>query len=85
MYAGARRLVSGQTVANAVNSRRRFTLLGVGPALKNPALGRPLGEPVFTRECHAIIAVGAGGGDISGEDRSPAGKIKGRGQGCVVS
>src|SRR5208282_3242553 len=42
--------------------------LGIGPTLKNPAKGRPLGESVFTRERHAIIAVGADGGDIPGED-----------------
>jgi transposase len=31
----------GQTVAGAGNSRRRFTLLGVDPALENPAPGPP--------------------------------------------
>ena len=43
---------------------RRLTLLGVGPTLKDPAKGRPLGEPVFTRGRHAIIAASAGGGDM---------------------
>ena len=56
-------------------------LLGVGPALKNPAPGRPEGEPVLSRERHAIIAIGADSGDISGEDRGHSGVIKGVGKG----
>src|SRR6516164_1914211 len=40
-----------------------------------------MGELVFTRERHAITAVGVNGGDISGEDRGYAGKIKGVGKG----
>ena len=44
-YAGAGRLGCGQTVADMGNSRRRFTSLGVGPALKNPAKDRPVGDP----------------------------------------
>ena len=36
---------------------------------------------MFIRERHAIIAVGAGGGDISGEDRGHAGVPKGMGKG----
>jgi len=67
------------------NSRRRFTLLGIGPALKNPALGRPLGESVFTRERYAFVAAGADGGDISGEDRGPAGVMKDVGKGVGMS
>jgi hypothetical protein len=43
-------------VADAGNSRRRFTLLSFRPALENPAPGRPLGEPVFAGEGHAIVA-----------------------------
>ena len=81
----AGRLGCGQTVADAGNSCRRFTLLGVGPALENPAKGRPLGESVFTRERHAIVAVGVGGGDISGEDRGHAGQPKGVGKGVGMS
>src|SRR5262249_44270388 len=75
----------GQTVADKSNSRRRFTYLGVGPALENPAQGRPLGESVFTGEHHAIIAVGVDGGDISGEDRGHAGKPKSEGKGGGMS
>src|SRR6516164_11769930 len=40
-----------------------------------------MGELVFTRERHAITAVGVNGGDIPGEDRGYAGKIKGVGKG----
>jgi len=79
---GADRLVSGQTVADAGNSRRCFTALGVGPTPEHPATGRPLGESVFTRERHAIVAAGMDGGDIPGEDRGPAGHRKGVGK-CV--
>src|SRR5215813_9798806 len=67
------------------NSRRRFTLLGVGPALEDPPIGRPVEESVFTRERHAIVAIGAGGGDISGKDRCLAGTCKGVGKGVGVS
>jgi len=84
-YARTGRLVSGHTVADAGNSRRRFTPLGVGPALEHLATGRPMGESVFTRERHAIVAVGAGGGDISGEDRGLAGKSGGVGKGVGMS
>ena len=66
----ASRLGSGQPVADADNSRRRLTLLGVGPAPENPADGRPLGESMLTRERYAIIAVAADGGEISGEDQA---------------
>ena len=59
--------------------------MGVGPALKNPALGRPLGESVFTRERYAFVAAGADGGDISGEDRGPAGVMKDVGKGVGMS
>ena len=78
-------MTSPQTVADAGNPRRRFTLLGVGPALENPAKARPLGESVFPRKRHAIVAVGAGGGDISGEDRGFAGKREGVGKGVGMS
>jgi len=45
---GVRRLLrKGHTVADAGNSRRRFTRLGAGPALENPATGRPEGKSVF--------------------------------------
>jgi len=81
----AGRLDRGQTVADAGNSRRRFTLLGVAPALEDPAKGPPLGESVFTRERHAIVAVGVDGRDISGEDRGHAGVIKGVGKGVGMS
>ena len=40
---------------------------------------------MFTRECHAIVAVGADGGDISGEDRGHAGVIKGVGKGVGMA
>jgi len=40
---------------------------------------------VFTRERHAIVAVGVDGGDISGEDRGHAGVIKGVGKGVGMS
>src|SRR5262249_13463431 len=81
----AGRLVRGQTIADAGNSRRRFTPLGVGPALENPAPGRPVGETVFTCDRHAIVAAGVDGGDISGEDRGPAGQAKGVGKGMSMS
>jgi len=84
-YARTGRLVSGHTVADAGNSRRRFTPLGVGPALEHLATGRPMGESVFTRERHAIVAVGAGGGDIPGEDRGHPGEPKRVGKGVGVS
>src|SRR6516162_11032649 len=77
MYVGAGRRGGGNTVADAGNSRRRFTPFGVGPALEDPASGRPEGESVFTRERHAIVAVGVDRGDIPGEDRGRAGDIKG--------
>ena len=79
------RLGPGQTVADAGNSRRRFTLLGVGPALENPAPGHPMGESVFTRQRHAVVAIGAGGGDIPGEDRGDAGEPKGVRKGVGMS
>ena len=44
-----------------------------------------MGESVFTRERHAIIAVGAGGGDISGEDRGHPGVMKSEGKGVGMS
>src|SRR5262245_60723719 len=81
----AGRLVRGQTVADAGNSRRRFTPLGIGPALENPAPGRPVGETVFTRDRHAIVAAGVDGGDISSEDRGPAGQAKSVGKGVGMS
>ena len=59
--------------------------MGVGPALEDPAYGRQLGESVFTRERHAFVAVGVGGGDVSGEDRGPAGQRKGMGKGVGMS
>ena len=40
---------------------------------------------MFTRERHAIIAMGIGGGDISGEDRGHSGVIKGVGKGVTMS
>ena len=40
---------------------------------------------MFRRDCHAIIAVCVDGGDISGEDRGDAGKIKGVGKGVGMS
>ena len=84
-YAGAGRLVCGQTVADAGNSGRRLTLLGAGPALEDPAQGRPLAESVFTGDHHAIIAVGAGGGASSGEDRGHVGTPKSEGKGVGMS
>ena len=59
--------------------------MGVGPAPKNPATRRPKGESVFTRERHAVIAIGTGGGDISGEDCRYAGQRKGVGKGVGMS
>ena len=44
-----------------------------------------MGESVFTRERHAIVAVGAGGGDISGEDRGHSGEIEGLSKGVGMS
>ena len=58
-----------------------MTLLGEGPALEKPANGLPEGESVFARDRLAIVAVGADGGDISGEDRGHAGKAQGVGKG----
>ena len=66
-------------------ARRRFTLLGIGPALRNPANGRPIGESVFTRERHAIVAAGVAGRDISGEHRGDAGEIKGVSKGVGMA
>jgi hypothetical protein len=40
---------------------------------------------MFTRDLRAIVAVGAGCGNIPGEDRSHAGVIKGVGKGMGVS
>jgi hypothetical protein len=40
---------------------------------------------VFTRERHAIVAVGVGASDISGEDRGHAGEPKGVGKGVGMS
>ena len=40
---------------------------------------------MFTRERHAIVAAGRGGGDISGEDRGRAGKPKGVGKGVGMA
>jgi hypothetical protein len=40
-------LTKAVVVADMGNSRRRFTPLGAGPALENPAPGRPLGESVY--------------------------------------
>ena len=40
---------------------------------------------MFTRERHAIVAAGAGGGDISAEDRGHAGEAKGVGKGVGMS
>src|SRR5207244_5878947 len=85
VYAGSGRLGRGQPVADKGRRRRRFNLLGAGPSLENPAKGRPEGEAVFTRDCHAIVAVGAGGGDVSGEDRDHAGETKGVGKGVGMS
>src|SRR6516165_11597775 len=78
--AAAGRLGRGQTVADADNSRRRLPLLGVGPALENPANGCPLGESVFTRKRHALVAVEMDGADIPGEDRGYAGQRQGVGK-----
>ena len=50
-------------------------------ALEDPAKGRPTGESVLTRERHAIIAIGADGGDIPGEDRGHPGMPEGVGKG----
>ena len=83
--AGAGRLARGHTVADKGNSRRRFTTLGVGPALECPAQGGPVGETVFTRKRHAIVAASVDGGDISGEDSGHAGKPKGLGKGVGMS
>src|ERR1700757_4583205 len=83
--ARAGRLGRGHTVADAGNSRRRSTPLGAGPALENPAYGRPLGESVFARERHAIVAAGVDGGDVSGEGRGHAGEPKGVGKGVGMS
>ena len=82
---GAGRLVCGQTVADAGNCRRRFTSLGEDPALENPAIGRPLGESVFIRDRHTIVAAGVDGGDIPGEGRGHSGVIKGVGKGEGMS
>ena len=79
------RLGRGHTVADAGDSRRRVTPLGVGPALKNPATGRPKGQSVFTGEGHAIVAAGVNGGDISGQDRGHSREIKGAGKGVGMS
>ena len=79
------RLGRGHTVADAGDSRRRVTPLGVGPALKNPTTGRPEGESVLTRDRHAIVAMGADGGYFPGEDRGQAGLIKGGGKGVGMS
>jgi len=84
-YARAGRLERGDTVAEAGNAGRRFTLLGVHPALENPAPGRPLGESVFTRECHALVAAGRGGGDIPGEDPGRAGQTEALGEGVGMA
>ena len=40
---------------------------------------------MFTRERYAFVAVGVDGGDIPGEDRSPAGETKGVGKGVGMS
>jgi len=40
---------------------------------------------VFTRERHAIVAVGVDGGDISGEDCGHSGEIKGVGKGVGMT
>ena len=40
---------------------------------------------MFIRDRHAIVAVGAGGGRISGEDRGHPGEIKGLGKGVGMS
>ena len=48
-------------------------------------MGRPLGESVFSRERHAIVAAGADGGDISGEDRSPSSETQSVGKGVGMS
>jgi len=58
-------------------------LVGDGPALENLTQGRPMGESVFTRDCHAIV--GVNGGDISGEDRGHAGEIKSLGKGVGMA
>jgi hypothetical protein len=44
-----------------------------------------MGESVFTRDRHAIVAAGVDGRDISGEDRGHAGDIKGVGKGVSMS
>ena len=40
---------------------------------------------MFARERHAIVAAGVDGGDVSGEDRGPAGQRKGVGKGVGMS
>ena len=40
---------------------------------------------MFTRDCHAIVAVGVDGGDIAGEDRGPPGETKGVGKGVGMA
>ena len=40
---------------------------------------------MFTRERHAIVAIGAGGGDVSGEDCGHAGETKGVDKGVGMS
>ena len=40
---------------------------------------------MFTRDCHAIVAAGVGGADISGEDRGQSSVPKGVGQGVGMS
>jgi hypothetical protein len=40
---------------------------------------------VFARDRHAVLGVGVDGGDISGEDRGPAGERKGVGKGVGMS
>ena len=40
---------------------------------------------MFTRDCHAIVAAGAGGDDIAGKDRGPTGKREGVGKGGGMS
>jgi hypothetical protein len=44
-----------------------------------------MGETVFTRERHAIIAVRVDGGNIPGEDRSLSGKREGVGKGVGMA
>ena len=48
-------------------------------------MGRPLGESMFSRERHAIVAAGADGGDVSGEDRSPSSETQSVGKGVGMS